>query len=99
MSEVEIDAIYETRPPPDIPFDPAVLPPSLKLTDTQQKLYDEVLKHFDAEEYVLPGFEDGALTEEEKFWLVRLPFSLYSYWLMRAGGIVDREECRVHVEV
>ena len=62
--------IYETRPPPDIPLDPAVLPPSLKLTDAHQKLYDEVLKHFDREEYVLPDVEDGALTEEEKFWLV-----------------------------
>ncbi|PIL35387.1 hypothetical protein GSI_02113 [Ganoderma sinense ZZ0214-1] len=66
---VETEVIYETRPPPDIPFDPAVLPPSLKLTDAHQKLYDEVLKHFDREEYVLPGVEDGALTEEEKFWL------------------------------
>ncbi|KAM5537177.1 hypothetical protein V8D89_009110 [Ganoderma adspersum] len=67
--DIEIETIYETRPPPDIPFDPAVLPPSLKLTDAQQKLYDEVLKHFDTDEYVLPDVEDGALTEEEKFWL------------------------------
>ncbi|KAI0671386.1 CRAL/TRIO domain-containing protein [Trametes maxima] len=61
--------IYESPAPPQISVDPAVLPPQLQLTDAQQKLYDEVLKHFDHEEYVLPGVEDGALTENEKFWL------------------------------
>ncbi|KAI0649476.1 CRAL/TRIO domain-containing protein [Trametes meyenii] len=61
--------IYESPAPPHIPVDPAVLPPQLQLTEAQQKLYDEVLKHFDREDYVLPGVEDGALTENEKFWL------------------------------
>ncbi len=96
---VETEKIYETRPPPDIQFDPAVLPPTLKLTDAQQKLYDEALKHLDSEDYVLPDVEDGALTEEEKFWLVRLPCSLHRYFLMFAVAIVDREECRVYLEV
>ena len=63
--------IYEPLPPPEIPFDPVVLPPNLRLTDSQQKLYDDVLKHFSNEEYVLPDVENGALTEDEKFWLVR----------------------------
>ncbi|KAI0351705.1 CRAL/TRIO domain-containing protein [Trametes cingulata] len=63
------DTIYEALPPPHIPVDPAVLPPQLKLTETQQALYDEVLKHFIRDDYVLPGAENGALTEEEKFWL------------------------------
>lgn len=67
----EEDTIYEARPPPHIPVDPAVLPPQLQLTDAQQKLYDDVLKHFDRDDYVLPGVENGALAEEEKFWLVR----------------------------
>lgn len=64
------DTIFEARPPPHIPVDPAVLPPQLTLTDAQQKLYDEVLKHFEKDDYVLPGVENGALTEQEKFWLV-----------------------------
>ena len=63
--------IYEPLPPPEIPFDPAVLPPNLQLTDSQQKLYDDVLKHFSNEAYALPDVENGALTEDEKFWLVR----------------------------
>lgn len=64
------DTIFEARPPPHIPVDPAVLPPQLTLTDAQQKLYDEVLQHFEKDNYVLPGVENGALTEQEKFWLV-----------------------------
>ena len=65
------ETIYEACPPPEIAVDPPVLPPNLKLTDAQQKLYDEVLKHFERPDYVLPEVENGALTEEEKFWLVR----------------------------
>ena len=61
--------IYEAHAPPDISFDPATPPPVLQLTDAQQKIYDDVLKHFDREDYVLPDTKDGALTEEEKFWL------------------------------
>ncbi|KAI0760942.1 CRAL/TRIO domain-containing protein [Trametes elegans] len=61
--------VYEAIPPPYLPVDPAVLPPQLQLTEAQQKLYDEVLKHFEKEDYVLPGVEDGVLKEEEKFWL------------------------------
>ena len=67
------DTIYEARPPPEIAVDPATVPPNLKLTDAQQKLYDEVVKHFERAEYVLPEVENGTLTEEEKFWLVSLP--------------------------
>ena len=65
------DTIYEARPPPEIVVDHATVPPNLKLTDAQQKLYDELLKHFSGADYALPDVEDGALTEEEKFWLVR----------------------------
>ncbi|KAI0366133.1 CRAL/TRIO domain-containing protein [Pilatotrama ljubarskyi] len=63
------DTIYEALPPPHLPVDPAALPPQLKLTEVQQALYDEVLKHFDRDDYALPGVENGNLTEEEKFWL------------------------------
>ena len=65
------ETIYEPLPPPETPVDPAALPPNLKLTDAQQKLYDELLKHFSSADYALPDVEGGALTEEEKFWLVR----------------------------
>ncbi|KAH9856671.1 CRAL/TRIO domain-containing protein [Lenzites betulinus] len=65
----QTETIYEARPPPHIPVDPAVLPPQLKTTDAQKALYDEVFKHFDKDDYVLPGVENGALTEAEKFWL------------------------------
>ncbi|RDX57013.1 CRAL/TRIO domain-containing protein [Lentinus brumalis] len=63
------DKVYVSPPPPRISVDPAVLPPQLKLTESQQKLYDEVLEHFTKEGYELPEVENGALTEEEKFWL------------------------------
>ncbi|TBU25024.1 CRAL/TRIO domain-containing protein [Dichomitus squalens] len=65
----DTEKIYEASPPPDIPFDPAALPSNLQLTDVQQKLFDDVLKYFDKEDYVLPDVENGTLTEEEKFWL------------------------------
>ncbi|KAH9944998.1 CRAL/TRIO domain-containing protein [Epithele typhae] len=65
------DAIYVACPPPKVAVEPAALPTNLKLTDAQEKLYLEVEKHFQAEDYVLPGVENGALTEEEKFWLTR----------------------------
>ncbi|KAI8982724.1 CRAL/TRIO domain-containing protein [Trametes punicea] len=65
----ETDKIYEARPPPHIPVDPAAPPPQLKLTDAQQGLYDAVLSHFDREDYTIPEVENGALTEEEKSWL------------------------------
>ncbi|KAL7278961.1 hypothetical protein ACG7TL_006793 [Trametes sanguinea] len=63
------EKIYQAPPPPHIPVDPAVLPPPLKLTETQQAIYDEVLAHFAKDGYTLPGVENGSLTEEEKFWL------------------------------
>ena len=68
------EKIYEACPPADIPFDPSVVPSTLQLTDSQRELYDNVLKHFDREEYVIPGIKGGSLMEEEKFWLVRLPY-------------------------
>ncbi|KAI0787410.1 CRAL/TRIO domain-containing protein [Fomes fomentarius] len=55
------DTVYEAPSPPKLTVDPPVLPPNLILTDAQQKMYDEVLQHFDK--------EGSDLTEEEKFWL------------------------------
>ncbi|OJT15007.1 CRAL-TRIO domain-containing protein C23B6.04c [Trametes pubescens] len=82
------DTIYEARPPPHIPVDPAVLPPQLTLTEAQQKLYDEVLKHFEKDDYVLPGVENGALTEQEKFWLVCRGYSDASWVILRVPSTV-----------
>lgn len=50
-------------------------PQGQDLTAAQQKAVDEVLAHFSKEDYQLPLKEvgDGALTDEEKFWLVCLP--------------------------
>ncbi|KAI0925860.1 hypothetical protein AcV5_008475 [Taiwanofungus camphoratus] len=57
-------------PPPHIPSKLASPPPELSLSAAQQTLFDEVLEHFQAETYVLPGVEGGGgLREEEKFWL------------------------------
>ena len=48
-------------------------PQGQDLTPAQQKLVDEVLAHFSQPDYRLPAKDekDGALKEEEKFWLVR----------------------------
>ncbi|KAI0346271.1 CRAL/TRIO domain-containing protein [Trametopsis cervina] len=46
----------------------------LELTPPQQKAVDEVVAHFSSPDYTLSGLkegQDGALLEEEKFWLVR----------------------------
>ena len=47
-------------------------PEFLTMTEEQEAVYQEVDKHFAAEDYVIPGLEaaDGKLTEEEKFYLV-----------------------------
>ena len=51
-------------------------PKYLTLTDGQEAAYQEVLKHFAAEDFVVPGIKGGnaKLTEEEKFYLVSSPF-------------------------
>ncbi|TFK40424.1 CRAL/TRIO domain-containing protein [Crucibulum laeve] len=45
--------------------------PRAKITNAEQAMYDEVLKHFSDENYELPGAEKGLLTDDEKFWLSR----------------------------
>jgi hypothetical protein len=47
-------------------------PELLTLTEEQETVYQEVFKHFAAEDYVIPDLQegDGKLTEEEKFYLV-----------------------------
>jgi hypothetical protein len=54
---------------------PNVAPPH-ELAEKEQAEYDRVLAHFANPDYVLPGVEteNGALMEQERMWLVRLPF-------------------------
>jgi len=40
-----------------------------KLSESQQKAFDEVFAHFVKEDYTLPGVENGKLKDEEKYWL------------------------------
>jgi hypothetical protein len=43
--------------------------PRAHLTDREQLMYDAVLQHFSKDDYLIPGLENGALTEAEKFFL------------------------------
>ena len=54
-------------------------PQFLTLTEEREVMYQEVLNHFTAEGYLIPGLGDGdqRLTEEEKFYLVRSSFDIY----------------------
>lgn len=43
-----------------------------QLSEEEEKKRQEVLAHFDKDDYTLPEEEKGALTDEEKMWLVRI---------------------------
>ncbi|KAF8150003.1 CRAL/TRIO domain-containing protein [Crassisporium funariophilum] len=47
--------------------------PRAVLTESEQSMYDEVLRHFTREEpvYSIPNIEKGELLDDEKFWLSR----------------------------
>lgn len=47
-------------------------PEFLTLIEVHETIYQEVFKHFSAEDFVIPDLEDGdgKLTEEEKYYLV-----------------------------
>ena len=68
---------------PDKKYHKTSPPESSTLTEEQETVYQEVLKHFSVEDYVIPNLEDGdgKLTEREKFYLVS-PCSniLIVYW-------------------
>jgi len=61
--------------PLPVPTHPNVAPPH-ELAEKEQAEYDRVLAHFANPDYVLPSVETekGALMEQERMWLVRLPF-------------------------
>ena len=62
------DKKYHKTSPPEL----------LTLTQEQEAVYQEVFKHFSAEDYITPDLKDGdgKLTEEERFYLVSPTLSL-----------------------
>jgi hypothetical protein len=68
---------------PDQKYHKTSPPELLTLTEGQEAVYQEVFKHFAAEDYVVLGLKegDGKLAEEEKFYLVSPSFILSAvYW-------------------
>jgi hypothetical protein len=59
---------YEPLSPPSPPLTADAGP--IVLTPEQEKLYQQVLEHFNKPDYALPDEEKTELSEEEKFWLV-----------------------------
>lgn len=74
--------------PLPVPSHPNTAPPR-ELTEKEQAEYDSVLAHFTNPDYVLPTVEaeKGALTEEERMWLVRLHFLSLSRPISRVASI------------
>ena len=56
----------------DKKFNKTSPPAFLTLIEAHKTVYQEVFKHFSAEDFVIPDFEDGdgKLTEEERYYLV-----------------------------
>jgi len=70
-------------------------PEFLTLTEEQDAIYQEVFKHFAIEDYAIPDLkeEDGALIEEEKFYLVSPPLSSFSQSI---GGAEDSNRLQTY---
>jgi hypothetical protein len=64
MSESSVTTLYTPLPPS---AQSAIKP--IEVTDEQKEKYSTVFEHFTQGGYTLPGIEEGALTEAEKFWL------------------------------
>lgn len=60
------DKIHEPLEPPTIP---CPTDPRAGLTDVERVMYDGVLDHFSRDGYTIPGLENGALTEVERFFV------------------------------
>ena len=78
---------------PDQKYHRTSPPELLTLTEEQDAVYQEVLKYYAAEDYVIPDLEEGEgkLTEEERFYLV----SLFSS-LCRVGGAEDSNHLQTY---
>lgn len=59
---------FVAPPPPRVQTEENPHAPE-KLTESQQKAFDEVFAHFSKEDYKVPGEEKGSLKDEEKYWL------------------------------
>ncbi|KAF9526403.1 CRAL-TRIO domain-containing protein [Crepidotus variabilis] len=62
--------VTTVSPPPPSPY---AEDPRAVLSESEQRMYNEVLAHFTKEDlvYVIPNVERGELDENEKFWLSR----------------------------
>jgi len=71
--------------PLPVPAHPDALSPSA-LSEKEQTSYDCILEHFSVAEYTLPDVnqEKGALTVDEKIWLVGATSLILCIWLTRA---------------
>jgi hypothetical protein len=66
--------VHVTSSPPPAPE----INPAAPLNEDQEKAYGIILKHYSSPSYAIPTVEaeKAGLTEEERFWLVRV-FSLH----------------------
>jgi CRAL/TRIO, N-terminal domain len=60
------EKVYQPIEPPTTP---CVSDPRADLKDVERAMYDEVLEHFSRDNYTIPGVDDGALMEREKFFV------------------------------
>jgi hypothetical protein len=60
------EKVYEPIEPPTAP---CPIDRRADLTDVQRAMYDGVLQHFSRDDYTIPGLENGALMEIEKFFI------------------------------
>lgn len=67
MTDSSPEKVYLPIPPPILYQDD----PRAGLEESQQLIYDEVLKHFSQTDYSIPNVEKDELMDQEKFWLSR----------------------------
>jgi hypothetical protein len=67
MEDSSPEKVYLPIPPPTTYQDD----PRAKLEESEQLMYDEVVKHFNQTDYSIPNVEKGELMDQEKFWLSR----------------------------
>lgn len=85
------DTVFETPVPPTV----HETDPRVDLTDSEQLIYEDVLKHFNDPTYNIPGVEQGELTEQERFWLSRdclLRYLRATKWKNAAAAIGRLED-------
>ena len=67
MTDSSSKKVYLPIPPPTVYKDD----PRASLEESEQAMYDEVVKHFTQTDYSIPDIEKGELMDQEKFWLSR----------------------------